>query len=92
MQWCGSERLLLNHKKHRDSWPLEEKNSVQGQKQGLIAESFCVKVLLKCKEIESTSDIDIRRGMENDPPLVLARELYTFYLVITMNQKNVWRL
>ena len=44
------ERLLLNHERCRDSWPLEEKNSVQGQKQGLIAESFCVKVLLKCKK------------------------------------------
>ena len=27
---CGSERLLLNHERHQDSWPPEEKNSVQG--------------------------------------------------------------
>ena len=24
----GCERLLLNHERHRDSWPLEEKNSI----------------------------------------------------------------
>ena len=27
---------------HRDSWPLEEKNSIRGQRRGLIARSFCV--------------------------------------------------
>ena len=37
-----SERLLLNHERHWDSWPPEEKNSIQGQRQGLIAQSFCV--------------------------------------------------
>ena len=26
------ERILLNHKRGRDSWPPEEKNSIQGQK------------------------------------------------------------
>ena len=36
------ERLLLNHERHRDSWPPEEKNSIRGQRQGLIAQSFCV--------------------------------------------------
>ena len=41
------ERLLLNHKRHWDSWPLEEKNSIWGQRQGLITQSFCVIVLLK---------------------------------------------
>ena len=35
------ERLLLNHERCRDSWPLE-KNSIWGQRQGLIAQSFCV--------------------------------------------------
>ena len=30
------------------------------------------------KEIEKASDIDIRRGMESAPSLVLAMELYTF--------------
>ena len=27
---------------HRDSWPPEEKNSIRGQRRGLIAQSFCV--------------------------------------------------
>ena len=27
---------------HQDSWLLEEKNSIRGQRQGLIAQSFCV--------------------------------------------------
>ena len=36
------ERLLLNHERRRDSWLLEEKNSIQGQRRGLITQSFCV--------------------------------------------------
>ena len=28
--------------RHQDSWPPEEKNSIRGQRQGLIAQSFCV--------------------------------------------------
>ena len=35
------ERLLLSQI-HRDSWPPEEKNSIRGQRRGLIAQSFCV--------------------------------------------------
>ena len=38
----GTERLLLNHERCQDSWPPEEKNSIQGQRLGLIAQSFCV--------------------------------------------------
>ena len=58
-----TERLLLNHKRHRDSWPLEEKNSIQGQRRGLITQSFCViKFYSSIKEIEKASDIDIRRA------------------------------
>ena len=38
----GIERLLLNHEKRRDSWPPEKKNSIRGQRRGLIAQSFCV--------------------------------------------------
>ena len=37
-----SDRFLLNHERHWDSWPPEEKNSIWGQRQGLIAQSFCV--------------------------------------------------
>ena len=29
-------------RRHRDSWPQEEKNSIQGQRRGLIAQSFKV--------------------------------------------------
>ena len=29
-------------RRHRDSWPLEEKNSIRGQRRGLITQSFCV--------------------------------------------------
>ena len=59
------ERLLLNHERHQDSWPPEEKNSIQGQRQGLIAQSFCViKFYLSIKEIEKASDIGIRRGQK----------------------------
>ena len=36
------ERLLLNENRRRDSWHLEEKNSIRGQRRGLIAQSFCV--------------------------------------------------
>ena len=28
----GRERLLLNHERRWDSWPLEEKNSIWGQR------------------------------------------------------------
>ena len=35
------ERLLLNHKRHLDSWSLE-KNSVWGQWRDLISQGFCV--------------------------------------------------
>ena len=36
------ERLLLNLERRQDSWPPEEKNSIQGQRRGLITQSFCV--------------------------------------------------
>ena len=42
LQKSHSETLLLNHEKIPDSWPPEEKNSIRDQKQGLIAQSFCV--------------------------------------------------
>ena len=39
------ERLQLNHERcweDEKNWPLEEKNSVRGQRGGFIAQSFCV--------------------------------------------------
>ena len=50
-QWCIDfralfrhliERMLLNHKRGRDSWPPEEKNSIQGQRWSLVTQRFCV--------------------------------------------------
>ena len=43
----GSDVLILKgccwiSKRRWNSWPLEEKNSIQGQRWGLIAQSFCV--------------------------------------------------
>ena len=43
--WCAGSfdaeqthcRLLLNHERHQDSWPPEEKNSNQGQRRGVIS-------------------------------------------------------
>ena len=34
--------MLLNHERLQDSWLSEEKNSIWGQRQGLITQSFCV--------------------------------------------------
>ena len=62
------ERLLLNTQRRWDSWPPEEKNSVQAQRQGLISQSFCViKFYKSIKEIEKASDIGIRRGQKEYP-------------------------
>ena len=36
------ERLLLSRERLRDSWPLEEKNSIRGQWRSLITQNFCV--------------------------------------------------
>ena len=53
---------------HQDSWPPEEKNSIWGQRRGLIAQSFCViKFYWSIKEIENASDIGIRRGQKEYP-------------------------
>ena len=38
----GRERLLLNHERCWDSWPLEEKNSIWSQRRGVMVQSFCV--------------------------------------------------
>ena len=43
------------------------------------SELLCNTVLLKYKEIEKASDIDIRRGQIECPPLlVFSRKLYTY--------------
>ena len=58
--WAMNDRRIL--------CPPEERNSIQGYWQGLIVQSFlCNKGLLKYKEIENASDIDIRRGQKECP-------------------------
>ena len=41
-QKLSHERLLLNYKRYWYSWPPEEKSSIWGQRQGLMAQRFCV--------------------------------------------------
>ena len=63
-----SERLLLNMQRCWDSWPPEEKNSIWGQRRGLITQSFCIiKFYWSIKEIEKASDIGIRKGQKEYP-------------------------
>ena len=58
--------------RRRDSWLPEEKNSIQGCRWGLIAQSFCViKFYQSIKEIEKASDIGIRRRQKEYPPASL---------------------
>ena len=76
-------------KRHPDSWPPEEKNSIWGQRRGLIAQSFCViKFYYSIKEIEKASDIDIRRGQKEYPLASVSNGV----IHSPMNSKNVWRL
>ena len=67
------ERLLLSREQCRVSWPLEGRNSIQGQWYVLIAQSFCViKFYQSIKEIEKASAIEIRRGQKGCPCYFLA--------------------
>ena len=54
------------------------------------SELLCNKVLLMCKGDRESVWHRHQKGEET--VLVLAVELYTLQLVITVNQKNVWRL
>ena len=57
------------------------------------SELLCNKVLLKYKgDRESFWHRHQKGGRKSTPLLVLALELYTVKLVITVNQKSVWRL
>jgi len=70
LNWTG--RLLLCYERHWHSWTPEERTSIWGQWQDLIAQRFCViKFSQSTKEIEKTSDIDIRRGQKECPPASL---------------------
>ena len=70
----------------RDSWPLEETHSIRGQRQGWIAQSFCViKFYKSIKEIEKASDIGIRRGQKSTPFASISNGV----IYSPMNPKNV---
>ena len=72
--------VLLKHERHWDSWAPEEKNSIKGQRRGLITQSFCViKFRLSMKGIEKASDIDIRRG-QKECPLTSVSNGVTYFL------------
>ena len=63
-------------KRHWDSWPPEEKNSILGQRQGLIMQSFCA---IEYKRDRESFWHRRQKGVERVPP-------------ITMNRKNIRRL
>ena len=84
--------MLLNHKKTlRFLASRGEKFNLGPEMRLDCSELLSNKILLKYKGIKKTSDLGIRWG-QKEPLLVLAMELYTLQLVITVNQKNVWRL
>ena len=82
-----TERFLPNHERCQDSWPPEEKNSIWGQRWGLIAQNFCViKFYWSIKDIEKASDIDIRRGQKEYPLASVSNG--TIYLLISYYNKS----
>ena len=83
------ERLLLNHKRRWDSWPPEEKSSIWGQRQGLIAQSFCViKFYYSIKEIEKASNIEIRRGQKECPRTSVSNGVIYFLITYYSESKE----
>ena len=85
---AGIERLLLNHKRRQNSWPPEEKNSIQGQRRELIAQGFCViEFYLSIKGIEKASDIDIRRG-QKECPLTSISNAVIYFLISYYNESK----
>ena len=64
-----------------DSWPTEKKNSIQGQRQGLIAQSFCViKFYYTIKETEKASDMGIREGQKEYPLASVSHRVIHFLI------------
>ena len=79
----------MNHKRHQDSWPPEEKNPIQGQRQGLIAQSFCVtEFYLSIKGIEKASDIDIRRGQKEYALTSISNGVIYFLIIYCSGSKE----
>ena len=68
------------------SWSPKKKIYLLDQRPGLISqEPLYSRVLLKWKGSEKDSDTDITGAWTMPPSLVLARELHTFKLLITIN-------
>ena len=69
-----------------DSWSAKKKLYLPDQRPGLISqEPLYSRVLLKWTGAEKASDIDITGAWRMPASLVLARELHTFRLLITIN-------
>ena len=84
------ERLLLTHEKTPGSLASGGGEFNLGPEMRLDRSLLCNRIYIKV--IEKAPVIDIRGGRKSTPLLVLAMELYTLKLVVTVNQKNVWRL
>ena len=75
---------ILSPQDYSLCWTMSDLSSLkkiylQDQGPGLITEELlCSRLLLKWKGTEEASDIDIRKGVDSTPPLVLERKLYTF--------------
>ena len=70
--------MLLKHERHQDSWPLEEKKAIWGQRLD-CSELLCNKVYQSIKEIEKASDIDIRRGQKECPLASMRQGSYILF-------------
>ena len=71
-------KVALSWERCRDSWPLEERNSIWGQWWGLIVQSFCIiKFYKNIKAIIKASDI-AEGSRKSAPWLVLSWMLYSY--------------
>ena len=85
------EMLLLNHKKALGFLASGGEEFNPGPETRLDHQELLYsKVLLKCKGDRESFWQASEGGRKSTPLLVLAMELYTLQLVITVNQKNVW--
>ena len=66
MDWLNLWMVVVESR-CRDSWPLEEKNLIQGQRQGLITQILCNKVLLKYKGDRESFRHRHQKGAERVP-------------------------
>ena len=74
------ERLLLNHRRHWDTWPPEEKNSIWVQRWGLITQLLHNRVLLKYKRDRESFWYRHQKGAERVPPHYCQQWGYIFLI------------